>query len=226
MKYVIFSDVHGNADALRLMLEQEKDFGGQYIFCGDVAGYYYASLECVSLLESLPGLTAVRGNHDKYFIDSFHDNGMTDKLSKRYGSSYREKDGSVLDYLGRLPLHSVWKDGKWTVKVQHGSPFDFYHGRIYPDGEFVPPHPDTIYICGHTHYRLFRNMGKSVLLNPGSLGQPRDSRGFSYCILETEPLLVTFKKVAYDCGRLIDEAKEFDPENKYLIDVLRRNGSQ
>ncbi len=230
MELVIFSDIHGNADAFRKMLERENQRSGRlFIFCGDLAGYYYDFEECAELLTGLDRLISVRGNHDQYYIDSFSDKDMTDRLAGQYGSSYRIKSIKVLEYLKSMsccvrikPEHGM------AMAIQHGAPYNLLEGRIYPDTSVKSVknmRDNTIIICGHTHYQLYRKDKGHIWINPGSLGQPRDGKGFSYCVYDTDNRQADFRKVEIDMEALTDRIKADDPDHKYLAEVLqRKNG--
>ena len=224
MKYVVFSDIHGNADVLRNLLEKEiagSDTG--FIFCGDVCGYYYETRECIDLLRGIKGLIAVRGNHDQYYMDAFDEPVMTEKLVKKYGSSYGEKDKVIRDYLSSLPLVETINCNGRIIRIQHGTPEDPLEGRLYPDTPLPDIEGGNVFITGHTHYQMYRNSGESIWLNPGSIGQPRDGKDFSYCKLDTENWNIQFCSINMDIRRLIQRIRMNDPEDKYLEGILCRN---
>lgn len=222
MKYVIFSDIHGNGEALRKLLEKEASSDTGFIFCGDICGYYYEIWECVDLLKSIKGLIAVRGNHDQYYIDAFDDAEMTKQLAKKYGSTYIEKRDYVRHYLSSLPLiRTINCDGR-VIQIQHGTPENLLEGRLYPDTPLPIADKGTIYMVGHTHYQMYRDSGGTIWVNPGSLGQPRDGKGFSYCKLDTETWNFQFSSMDVDIKGLVQKIRMNDPENKYLEEILYR----
>ena len=223
MKYIFFSDVHGNDIALRKLLEEEKPGSDKkFIFCGDVCGYYYGEKECVRLLESIGDLTAVRGNHDQYYIDAYDDTETTEKLIKKYGSSYKCKDDSVLEYVQRLPLRAEITIGGRLFSVVHGTPEDPLEGRIYPDSGIDRKEKGFACISGHTHYAMLRREGDILWINPGSLGQPRDGKGFSYCSIDDGTMEIAFRHFEIDTKPIIEAARKNDPENKYLEEIFYR----
>ena len=223
MKYIIFSDVHGNDIALRKLLEEEKPGSDKkFIFCGDVCGYYYGEKECVRLLESIGDLTAVRGNHDQYYIDAYDDTETTEKLIKKYGSSYKCKYDSVLEYVQRLPLRAEITIGGRLFSVVHGTPEDPLEGRIYPDSGIDRKEKGFACISGHTHYAMLRREGDILWINPGSLGQPRDGKGFSYCSIDDVTMEIAFRHFEIDTKPIIEVARKNDPENKYLEEIFYR----
>lgn len=226
MIFCVFSDVHGNANALECML---KETGGsvQYIFLGDVAGYYYDQERCIRMLKKIDGLIAVRGNHDQYYLNAYNNLELTDKFASKYGFSYREKSEAVRDYLENLPLKKSLMIGGRKIWIQHGSPEDDLEGRIYPDTEVSEKcYPRTLILSGHTHYRMERIQGDTIWLNPGSLGQPRDGKGFSYCILEINEengdVMVDWKQVKPDITDLLYQIDRKDPDHPYLKTILFR----
>lgn len=222
MKYVIFSDIHGNADALKKILDVEAEGNKIFIFCGDVCGYYYDAKECVSLLKSIEGLVAVRGNHDQYYLDVYRNEKLTEQMAVKYGTSYKEKEKDVYDYISGLPLSQIIDEERSRLCIQHGAVGDELEGRIYPDSALPNVDMNTIYISGHTHYRMYREIGSSVWINPGSLGQPRDGKGFSYCVLDSDDMTVDFRTVDIDIAPLVKEIRRRDPGYKYLEEVLYR----
>ena len=76
-------------------------------------------------------------------------------------------------------------------------------------------------LLGHTHYRLTRSYGKSLVINPGSLGQPRDGNGFSYVILDLYNKSYEFKTVNVNIINLIHMMEKLDSDKK-VFDYMRR----
>ena len=67
MKYAIVSDIHGNLEAFRAVLEKCGQLGvNQYICLGDTVGYGADPSACLQLLRSLNPLAVVKGNHDEF----------------------------------------------------------------------------------------------------------------------------------------------------------------
>ena len=65
MKYGVFSDVHGNYQALKAVLEFYRKNGVEdFICCGDIVGYGPQPQECAETLSGLKNLAIVMGNHD------------------------------------------------------------------------------------------------------------------------------------------------------------------
>ena len=200
----------------------------QFIFLGDLVGYYYDPASCREQLRAIPKLISVRGNHDEKYIDAFEDPERTERICEKYSSAYRDKDSSVRSFLEGLPVREKITCGCTEILIQHGSPDDPVRGTVYPD-TILPVFSDNrkrVILTGHTHYRMVRREGNTVWLNPGSLGQPRDGKGFSYAALyldeETGECEVDFRTVSPDLTGLEKEIKKRDPEKPYLIEVLHR----
>ena len=90
MKICFFSDIHGNTYAFQEFLRQSEQLEiDQYVFCGDVFGYYYGQNEIISKLRNMKNLSTVKGNHDQYYIDLCSTSENEFELVKKYGNSYK-----------------------------------------------------------------------------------------------------------------------------------------
>jgi putative phosphoesterase len=231
VRYVIFSDVHGNALAFRSFIEQiESLVYDRLIFLGDFVGYYYEPEEIIRWCRE-HDVISLRGNHDQYFLDMLDGEADERTLVGRYGESYRLARDSISEesivYLRTLPDHFLMRDPHACLFLCHGSPTRFLEGRIYPDtdlGHYLPAVTGCDYvICGQTHHKLNREAGDTRFLNPGSLGQQRDGRGCSYLRLDTENRTFGFECVEYDIASLERDVDRHDPDRPALKEVLRRN---
>jgi putative phosphoesterase len=228
MKFAVFSDIHGNADALKQMLkdlEQENISG--YICCGDIAGYYYDQEETVDILKSLENLRIVRGNHDYYYMKAFDDPTLERLYAEKYGAGYHYKSRNVLDFIHSLPVSIEAVIDNRNTGIFHGEPQNPMDGRIYPDCKEFHNSFQKYQVCflGHTHYRFMKKVGNVLIINPGSLGQPRDGRGFSYCIFDLEKMNCDFRSVLISKDLLkekITKNETRETVKKYLINILDR----
>ena len=67
MRYAILSDVHGNLEALSVVLAKCNEVGvDAYISLGDIVGYNANPKECLDIMRSLNLICAIKGNHDEY----------------------------------------------------------------------------------------------------------------------------------------------------------------
>jgi predicted phosphodiesterase len=175
----------------------------------------------------MPNLYSIKGNHDKYYLDSLNDSELKSKLVANYGDSYNYKaDTEELDYINKMADHlELSIDGKNLVFF-HGGPDNFLEQRIYPDSVLkLCGYEDKFdYIfTGHTHYKMTRHCGKATIVNPGSLGQPRDTM-FSYCTFDTLTDKLTFKSAEIDIEKILTEVKERDGNMKNGRYLLHKYG--
>lgn len=190
MRYVVFSDIHGNCFALDAMvndLNKEKIEG--YIFLGDVLGYFYWTHETINILRELPNLVAIRGNHDQYFLESMNNERELKRLAFKYGKSYL--NNFLDDEVQFIKSFSLCKNimiGDMSIGIFHGIPENLYEGRYYPDADYSLNGIEKydVILLGNTHYRLRRKQEKKLILNPGSLGLPRDGKGYSYLVYDSD----------------------------------------
>lgn len=208
MRFAVFADIHGNIYALRAMLQQVKEYDVDgFIFCGDIMGYFLGQEEVIECISQMKNIYAVMGNHDFYYTNTLNV-AQRSLYAEKYGKSYlNEITLEQKSYLQKLPQSiELYCMGR-KVFIVHGSLENVLEGRIYPDTKIDEKSycKYDIVILGHTHYQMFRKYGKTVLINPGSLGQPRDFKGNSYCIINMETLECTFKKIHINQRVLIDE---------------------
>jgi putative phosphoesterase len=195
MKFIVFSDIHGNHLALEKMLKKTADLNVDfYIHLGDVFGYFYNQKKVIDIFRNL-NVINIKGNHDEYFISLKHNIGDVKMLNNNYGTSYQMNFESLgntdIDYISNLSDRYEIKYKDYKIFFCHGSPFDLLNGRVYPDSNeffrFNELEYDFIFM-GHTHYQFIRESEDKIIVNPGSLGLPRDGKGFSfvYCDLKNQ----------------------------------------
>ena len=222
MRYLILSDIHANLTALEASLAASAGKWEKVACLGDVVGYGPDPNEVVDRLREL-GAVTIRGNHDKAGsgIANADDFNPVARSAAMWTLANLRPDN--LTYLKELPVGPVQVDGMTLV---HGAVRDedeyVFAAAQALDGLLDSPSPVTFF--GHTHIQggfcLQNNRvepvhptpaeGKSYatleidptaqyLLNPGSVGQPRDGdprAGFAVADLEHKE--VEFWRVAYD----------------------------
>ena len=186
MKIGIVSDIHCNAAGLERALALIGDVD-ELICAGDVIYQYRFSNEVVRVLRER-GARVVLGNHEEVFLGR-------DGARARAGA---DVDPELLAWLAAQPLEIRTRvDGK-TLFVVHGSPWEPRKEYLYPNSATLARFRDfdaDIVILGHTHYQMAQRVGRALLVNPGSAGEPRDWRnGFrlSCAVLDTATDEVTF----------------------------------
>jgi len=219
VRYLVLSDIHSNLEALESVLEAAGEFDAT-LFLGDLVGYGPNPNQCTDLLLRQPNLTAVIGNHDlaalgHLDLDSF--NAQAKEAALWTQSRLSESSRSYLNSLGQIEE----LDGLTAV---HGSPSDpiweYLETRNQAPENFAR---FTTPMCfnGHTHVpRVFAQDadtkktevtvptsgahldvtdGLRRIVNPGSVGQPRDSDPrAAFGILDTDTGRFAFHRVEYD----------------------------
>lgn len=236
MRICFFSDIHGNGYAFDAFLrEMEKKRPDRIIFGGDFAGYYYDSDRIISKVREL-GFSCVMGNHDRMFLELLEKKRTLEQLVPRYGNSYRKLSKEIsrenAEFLRELPdFYEIEADGL-RLGFFHGSPRNFLNDRIYPDTEIVDKEEIALFerydyvFCGHTHHKMIKYFGMTMLVNPGSAGQQRDGKGTSYVLFDTETKVWEIISFAYDRDSLAADIDRFDRDdkerNRRLKEVLYR----
>ncbi|MGE4466057.1 metallophosphoesterase family protein [Sphaerochaeta sp.] len=221
MILAVFSDVHGNVHslerALKLMEAYRPDM---YVFLGDMAGYYYFQNECATLLNGLDGLVSVKGNHDDNFLKNIDKPDVLKAYGARYGMSYSllfdNISGECLDFLKNMRESVITDD----FEAFHGSPrgIDEY---VYKETD-IDFHVSAPYLfTGHTHHPLVRTSYGFTLINPGSVGQPRDHNKGSFAVVDTAAKKHEHVRYEYDRAPLFAMIEKLN-DHKYLAEVLMR----
>ena len=213
MRVALLSDVHANLVALEAVLGAQGAVDAIWV-TGDTVGYGPDPSEVLALLKER-GAVLVQGNHDRAVatgegLESFHDQAAEAALRHREWLSSEERDT-----LAALPpVRSI--DG---VTLCHGSlrdPMWEYVTTAAAASATLARATTPVVCCGHTHLpAVFQSDGGVVrasvpvtgrayplagpaLLNPGSVGQPRDGDPrASYAVLDTVAGTATFYRASY-----------------------------
>ncbi len=229
MLYGVFSDVHANYEAMKAVLAfYGKNKVQRFIFCGDLVGYGPQPQECVDALLSLKELFAVTGNHDAAVTARVELKWFSPAALAGIEFSGRNLSGKAMAFLASLPEKIETTD----FTLVHGSPRKPLTEYILGEAQFT----DNLNLwrvspcfVGHTHMAAyFRQNGSgkidtdflpasrrfmagegAVILNPGSVGQPRDGDPRASCgIYDSESRSFEIFKVPYnieETRRLITE---------------------
>ncbi|NIM10368.1 MAG: hypothetical protein GTO45_00125 [Candidatus Aminicenantes bacterium] len=227
MKIGIFSDIHGNLYAFENVYNELKKEGCDlHLFLGDICGYYFQQNEVIDILRDIPHLEALAGNHDIMFLKSLEDKNLMKEYTERYGLSFELLKGTItpenLDFLQRLPKE--FHLGRYGIAGFHGSPWSFLEEYVYPDSptqRFDTLDYDIVFL-GHTHWTMDIIRERIRIVNPGSVGQPRDGGWPSYAVYDARSEKLEVKRVNYNVNALIEDIKRRKETNAYLIDVLHR----
>tara|TARA_B110000238_G_scaffold201057_1_gene254339 strand:- start:1576 stop:2274 length:699 start_codon:yes stop_codon:yes gene_type:complete len=231
MKIAIISDIHGNIDALVEVLNKAKKENVEHlVVLGDIVGYYYHPDKILNLLSEW-SFDMIKGNHEKIVENLILNPSLSETIRLKYGSGHQEAINKLtkkqLKFLKELPETKSVQFDSISLLMSHGSPWanDYY---VYPDCEKeiilkCDSKEHDFVLIGHSHYTFAIKNKNSVLINPGSVGQSRQTGGkASWCIIDTENACFQILSTNYDTKKLISEVEEKDPEIKYLSKILKR----
>ncbi len=175
MKIAIISDLHGNYEALRSLPER---FDELWVL-GDLVNYGPEPGAVVDFVKT-HSTVVVRGNHDHsigYGVDprcSAPYQEMAD-ITRRYTASVLSKEQK--EFLRQLPLKLELKRQDTSFYLCHAKPSDPLYGYCPEQSEdwiYELDHIEgDVLLVGHTHTPFIRRIGNRVMVNPGSLGQPK-----------------------------------------------------
>jgi len=219
MRVLVISDIHANLVALETVLAHAA---GAYeaVWClGDLVGYGPSPNECVARVRALPQLICLVGNHDKAVLGEIDINVFNGDARAAISWSQSVATRASLEYLQALPAQRVCGD----YTLVHGSPrqpvWEYILDRFVAHDNF--PFLDTPYcLVGHTHMPVIYHLagpngdvreeppdyagprrlaGQRLIINPGSVGQPRDNNpAAAYALLDTDTDTWEYQRVAYD----------------------------
>jgi predicted phosphodiesterase len=221
MKFLILSDIHSNFEALKSVFSsvKRKHFT-KIIILGDLVGYGASPNQVVNLIRSMKNTIIIRGNHDKVAagIESGNNFNKPASISARW--TYSKLTNSNRQYIANLLKGPIKINDE--IAIAHGSPLneDYY---IFTEYDALEVFRNTDYkICfyGHTHYPIIFELKSNklniikiheckhtleldknarYLINPGSVGQPRDRHSLAaYAIFDLEKLKLNIYRIHYD----------------------------
>ncbi|MBI3179752.1 MAG: metallophosphoesterase family protein [Deltaproteobacteria bacterium] len=218
MRYGIFSDVHGNIEALRVVLDHLKtESVDTYVFLGDAVGYGANPNEVCDLIRPLVSV-AIVGNHDAAVAGRMDYSQYYDAARQALDWCATQLSAENMAWLKAMP----YKERNGMVEFCHGAPlrpevFDylFIPEQVTPmvaEAEALAP----VTFIGHSHLTIsFRIAGDRVtaLLAPeivcdadakyiitvGSVGQPRDRDPRACCgVFDSETRTFAYHRLDYD----------------------------
>ena len=227
MRVAVISDIHGNAHALDAVLKAVEAEGVDALWSlGDVVGYGPRPNRCCATVQAAADI-GLRGNHDLACL------GMLDvqDFSPDAAASARWTSG-VLENDARRYLESLAEEAQvGAVGLYHGSPRDPIWEYVLGDATAAACFAaveDELILVGHSHVPLGYSLRSELiggghapgdteldlssarwLLNPGSVGQPRDGDPrAAWLLLDLEAKSAAFRRVAYPVERTQTEIRE------------------
>lgn len=220
MRYGIISDIHANYQAMKVALEYLQAVGVDKLLClGDLVGYGAEPFECIQAIRDKADVCCIAGNHDRQVI------GVKDPRMRKTAAKVLEWTADNISpanarYLKQLPQAMTVDD---VFIMAHGSleerdAYILTPQEINRNLQAMINDFPGMKICffGHTHvpmligtkavitdlretksFQLDRN--DIYLINPGSVGQPRDKCPLaSFCLFDADNWTVSFIRKPYD----------------------------
>lgn len=200
----LISDVHANAVALNAVLEDMPAIDA-LAHAGDVIGYGPSPNKCIELLREHDA-RSVRGNHDEALFG-----GPAYESGDEYAKRMITKENR--EWLRNCPAETTLFGER--LKIVHGNPNQRFQ-YTYP-AEFRAGLLDNeeILVLGHTHKQGKACFDDGIIVNPGSVGQPRDAdERAAYAVLDLESKSVTLARVSYDIQQVAEQIKDTPISNR------------
>jgi protein phosphatase len=228
VKVVIISDIHANLAALEALPERDFD----QLWCiGDLVDYGPRPHEVVEWVKQRASI-AVRGNHD-------HAAGLS--VDPQCSPPYKRLASETLRYtqmicteadlqfLRNLTIQSELDLDATRFYLVHATPTDPLFGYCPEDSERWSTEVEwagsDVLVVGHTHTPFIRHVGKTIVVNPGSLGQPKTGRPLA-CYAVWEDGHLSLKEYEYPIEETIRQIREMPitPEDQDALIVVLKTG--
>ena len=188
------------------------------VCAGDIIGYYNQPNECCALIRERANIV-VLGNHEWAILRQWKpDHHQKDQMKSEW--TRRNLNSDNLEWIAGLPEEESLEIDGYTLKIRHTLKGG---GYLYPNSLLLnelPQKPMEIIVLGHTHHPMNIKCGDGFVINPGSVGQPRDRNpAASYAIFDTLTGDTKMHRASYDIRYLQQRlsALEWDED---LIDRL------
>ena len=243
MRVLIISDIHANLTAFKAVLEHTQDEWDIIWFLGDLVGYGPDPNECVQELQKYNHV-ALSGNHDQAVLGNLDIKSFNREAKFAINWTQEAINSETLAYLQSLPSKQV--EGSFTLA--HASPrYPVWEYILDPltASENFNWFETEFCLVGHTHVPVifeerlngFRKVNvrqasygrerdalflgpERLIINPGSVGQPRDSDPrAAYALLDTEAMTWSYQRVPY-AVREVQERMEKCGMPKRLVNRL------
>jgi len=229
MRYLILSDIHSNEEALAAVMARvaHRKYD-RVVILGDFVGYGADPNEVIDRIRKIrKRKTMIRGNHDKVVcgLDSGELFNPVALRAARWTTDQLSAGNRV--FLEELPIGPVDVDGAFVIC--HGSPRDedayifsdydaylnftfsdasvcfFGHSHI-PSVFSLEPHGIRVDVVRGDRVRMRLKKNCRYLINPGSIGQPRDRNpAAAYALYDAVQRVVTFERASYDVEKTRDK---------------------
>jgi predicted phosphodiesterase len=218
MRILVISDIHANYDALEAVLKDAGEVDETWCL-GDIVGYGPDPNVCVETLRELPNLTCLMGNHDAAVTGNMLWDSFNGEARRSLDWQQRVLMARNMEFLRSLPNTLQVRK---RVSLVHGSPRDpvweYILNTLTARLNFEAFETDWCFV-GHSHIQCFFHLNETknrvslniphpgeritleprMILNPGSVGQPRDrDPRAAYAIYDDEACTWEPRRVEYD----------------------------
>jgi predicted phosphodiesterase len=220
MKYGIYSDIHSNLEALQSVLESMDEKGVERKIClGDAVGYGPYPNECIELIQEASE-TVILGNHDSVALNRESSDQFNFFARNAINWTKRVLKGPNIDTMQRWPylideppltfVHaSPRSPADWTYIAtldEAVDSFSYFAQKICFIGHthlpviVVTEGEQSFFVSEHFQHRV--NYNQRILVNVGSVGQPRDGiTDACWCLCDSEAMDVEIIRTPYDVGK-------------------------
>ncbi len=208
----VISDIHSNLEALNKVLAtiESRDI---IIGAGDIVGCGAKPNECIDAFIKR-NIRSVIGNYDLACIGG-DGSEMNPIGSEAIDWTIMNLSNASTRFLKKLPEKLEIEQAGKRIVVMHGSPMDHINDYVFPWvservlDRYLDMTDADILILGHTHVPFVKKLGRKLIINPGSVGQPRDHRmEASHAIIDPVRMKASIIRTEYDIIKVSNEITE------------------
>lgn len=229
MRVLVVADIHANYPALTAVLREAHD---ALICLGDLIGYGPHPSACVEEIRRR-GDVVLQGNHDRALADhrppgcrpAFR--WLAEATSE---IAEHQLDTADVEYLRGLPRWAASTLDDRSYVAVHATPADPQYTYLGPDPVAWAQQAEAVdadlILVGHTHLQFRLRAGRSEVINPGSVGQPKDGDPrAAYAVIDQGR--VELKRVAYDVNETVRALRQtnVDPSAVAILAGLLVSGT-
>lgn len=226
MRLAVLSDVHGNYTALEACVARLDGMGiDERVFVGDAVGYLPDAADCLARLAA-EGFACQQGNHEAMLLDP---TAVAPEKEAVYGlaEARSQLSAEALAAVAAWPRSRELERNGRRILLVHGAPDDPLEGYVYPDADLSgwDALPYDAVFMGHTHRPFAARSGRTLIVNAGSVGLPRDVGNLaSFAVYDTEADTAHHYRVAYDVDAVLRAVG--DTVHQSTADCLRRRADR
>ena len=234
MKLAFISDIHGNAIALKAVLQDiEKKRVDKIYVLGDLCYRGPEPKRSVDLVRSLH-TDVIKGNADEWVVRGVREGEVPDKVLEIMNV---ERDWTVslldetdLDYLDSLPNEMKGEVEGIGFHAFHATPSSLFDVVLPSEDDealqakLIASEEFQIYIYAHIHKPYIRYLNGKVVMNIGSVGLPLDGlTKSSYGIVEINDgnFSTSIERIEFDFEKVMEKYKEVDYPNEKMVETIR-----